>query len=272
MLLLFSKLRLNNINTNVRRNMLVHFKSSSLRYLILLLICCSFRQLAMSQVVKTKSLELSINVRHELHEHSITQYGTFPYLTDLKLAGTSLGADFGYKMQFNKGWYIIPSIGYYKFTIDDIENKSIPPLPWAGTRNSRFIDYRPDSTSLGYSTQKYNYNNLSLGLALGKEFSLNSKYQITTDILYNHLISYSQKYYIGNVTYSSQENYSFGMLATGRLGVKRTFKKLYVGTSLLFPIYKQFRKDKILYDDPNERVYKWFGGYGLSFRFGKYLK
>jgi hypothetical protein len=242
-----------------------------LKYLLLLLICCSFRPLAISQVLKSKSLELSVNLRHELYEHSITQYGTLPYLTDLKLAGTSVGADFGFNMQFKRGWYIIPSLGYYKFTIDDIENKGIPALPW-GTTNSRTIDYRPDSTLLGYSTQKYHYNNLSLGFTLGKEFILNSKYQITTDLLFNYLITYSQKYYIGNVTYSSKQNHAFGNVVTGRLGINRTFKKLYVGTSILLPIYKQFRKDKILLDDPNERVDKWVGGYGLALRIGKYLK
>ncbi len=165
----------------------------------------------------------------------------------------------------------MPSLGYFKFAVDDIVNKSSPASP-LGTRNYRSIDYRPDSTPICYSTQKYHYNNLSLGIALGKQFLINSRFEITTDILFNYLFNYSQKYYIGQVSYSTNTNNAFGYLLTGRLGINRTLNNFYIGTDILLPFYKQFEKDKVLLDNPSEKVDKWFGGYGLSLRIGKYLK
>ncbi len=159
-----------------------------MKWLFLFLIGYSFSTSASSQIFRSKSLELSTLVRHELQGHFITQYGSLPYLTDLKLAGTSIGADLGYKMLFRKSWYIIPSIGYYKFTVDDIINNSIPAYP-LGTRRYRTIDYHPDSTPLGYSTRKYHYNNLSLGIALGKEFIINNKFQVTADMSFNYQLN-----------------------------------------------------------------------------------
>ena len=223
-----------------------------------------------SQILNSKSLELSFHVRHEIQGHFTSQYGTLPYKTDLKLSGTSIGVDFGYKMLFKKNWYIIPSIGYYKFTVDDITNKSTPAAPW-GTTKYRSIDYRPDSTPLGYSTQKYHYNNLSLGIALGKEFKLNRKYQFTAEMCFNYLFNYSQKYSIGQVIYSTSTKHNLGYLVTGRLGINKTFKKICIGTNLLLPVYKQIKKDKVLLDNPADKFDKWFGGYGFSLKVGKLL-
>jgi len=215
-------------------------------------------------------LELTFHVRHEIQGRFISQYGTLPYKTDLKLSGTSIGVDFGYKLLFRKGWYIIPSIGYYKLKADDITNISIPESPF-GTRKYRSIDYRPDSTPIGYSTQKYHYNNLSLGIALGKEIMLNSNYQFTADMSFNYLLNYSQKYSIGQLIYSTNTKKNLGYLVSGRLGINRTFKKFYIGTNLLLPVYKQFKKDKVLLDNPDEKFDKWFAGYGFLLRIGKSL-
>ncbi|HET7118396.1 MAG TPA: hypothetical protein VFI29_18005 [Hanamia sp.] len=223
---------------------------------------------ARSQISKSKSfLELSFHVRNEIQGHFISQYGTLPYKTDLKLSGTSLGVDLGYKMLFRKGWYIIPSIGYYKFEVDDITNKSIPATPF-GTTKYRSIDYRPDSIPIGYSTKKYHYNNLSLGIALGKEFMLNSKCQFTTDISFNYLLNYSQRYSVGQAIYSTNTKKDLGYLVTGRLGANRTFKKIYIGANLLIPVYKEISKDKVLFDNPDEKFDKWFGGYGFLLKIG----
>lgn len=212
-----------------------------------------------------------MQVRHDLQGSYITKFGTVPYLTDLKPYGTSIEADIGYKKLFKKGWFILPSIGYYKFSVDKIINKSISATP-LGTLNNRFSDYHPDSTPVGYLTKKYHYNNLSLGVAVGKGFILNSKYQLITDMAFNYLLNYSQKYAVRQATYSTNVKKEFGYLVTGRIGVDRSFQNFYLGSSLLLPIYKQLKKDITLYENPNEVMKNWFGGYGILFKVGKYFK
>ena len=226
---------------------------------------------ATSQSFGSKSLELSFQLRHEIQGSFITQYGTLPYTTDLKFSGTSIGAELGYKVLLKKSWYLTPSIGYYKFAVDKIVNKSNPSFPF-GTRNYRAIDYHPDSTPFGYSTQKYHYNNLLLGIALGKEFILHANYRFTGDMVFYYLLNYSQKYHVGQVEYFASTKNTLGYLVTGRIGINKDFSKFYIGANFLLPLYKQIKKDKILFDNPNEKFAKWFGGYGFSLKIGKYLK
>jgi hypothetical protein len=106
---------------------------------------------------------------------------------------------------------------------------------------------------------------------LGKELVINSNFHFTSDLLFNYLRDYSQKYYIGQTMYSVNSGNTFGYLLAGRFGINRTLGNFYIGTNILIPVYKQFRKDKVLFDNPKDKAHQWFGGYGLSLRIGRYL-
>lgn len=226
--------------------------------------------LAYSQTFNKQSLELSTQIRQEKQADYITRFGTVSYQNDLKLYGTSIGVDLGYKRVLNGAWFIKPSIGYYRFTVDKITNNRIPARPNDPT-SYRPIDYRPDSLPIGYSTSKYYYNNIAFGLAFGKDFYLNKNLSLTTDLAFTYLTTFSQHYKVGS-GYTTTNNKSLGYLFDYRIGVQKELKKLYLTANLILPLYKEWKQDQVFLENPSNKVDTWFGGYGLALTLGKYIR
>jgi hypothetical protein len=222
-----------------------------------------------SQAVTRQSLELTTQVRREKQAEYTTQFGTVSYQNALQLYGTSVGFDLGYRRTVNE-WFIKPSIGYYRFSVDKIINDRIP-VWFTGTSNYRPIDYRPDSIPFGYSTGKYHYNNIALGLAFGRSFILNKNLSITTDLSFTYLTTFSQHYKVGN-GFTTKNNKSLGFLFDYRIGVQKELKNLVLTTNFILPLYKEWRQDKVFLENPNSKVNRWFDGYGFALTIGKYLR
>lgn len=237
---------------------------------ILLIYLLLFTGFAYGQTLKKQSLELTSQARREKQADYTTQFGTVSYQNALQLYGTSIGFDLGYRRSLNSGWFVKPSIGYYRFTVDKITNNRIPARPIDPTKY-RPIDYRPDSTPLGYSTSKYHYNNIAFGFTFGKAFYLNKNLSLTSDLSFTYLSTFSQHYEVGN-GYTTTNNKSLGYLFDYRIGVQREVKDLFLTTNLILPLYKEWKQDKIFLENPNSKVNTWLGGYGLALTIGKYLR
>ncbi len=231
----------------------------------LLLLSC----FAYSQTSNKQSFELTAQLRREKQADYISQFGTVFYQNAMQLHGTSIGFDLGYKYFFG-GWFIKPSIGYYKFSVDKITNFRIPARPNDPARY-RQIDYRPDSTPFGYSTSKYHYNNIEGRLALGKMFYLDKNLSLTIDLAFTYLTTFSQYYKVGD-GYTTANNKSLGYLVDYRIGMQKDFGKLYLTTNLILPLYKKWKQDQVFLENPNDKVETWFGGYGLALTIGKYVR
>jgi hypothetical protein len=209
-------------------------------------------------------------VRREKQGDYVTQFGTVSYQNALKLCGTSIGFDLGFKEILKNGWFIKPSIGYYRFTVDKITNNRIPARPNDPTEY-RPIDYRPDSTLMGYSTSRYFYNNLALVFTGGKTFYLNKNFWLTTDLAFSYLTTFSQHYEVGK-GYTTSNNKSLGYLFDYRVGVQREFEDLFFKINFILPVYKEWKQDKVFLEEPNSKVETWLGGYGFGVTIGKYLR
>jgi hypothetical protein len=237
----------------------------------LLLFCLLlFTCIVYSQTLKKQSLELTAQIRREMLADYTTQFGTVSYQNALQLYGTSFGFDLGYKRTCKGDWFIKPSIGYHKFTVDKITNNRIPARPNDPSRY-RPIDYRTDSIPIGYSTSKYHYNNIAFGIAFGKAFYLNNNLSLATDFAFTYLTTFSQHYKVRN-GYTTTNNKRLGYLIDYRIGVQREFKNLFLTTNFTLPLYKQWRQDKVFLENPDSKVDTWFGGYGLALTIGKYLR
>ena len=224
--------------------------------------------------VNNSSFELTSQIRRERQAHYTTRYGDVSYQNALKLYGTSIGVDLGFKKPLKNNCFIKPSIGYYKFHIGRIADHEIPSRAYPPSR-FRPIKYRPDSLPLGYSTDKYFYENLSLAIAGGRNLRLHKNLALTTELNFTYLATFSQHY---NITYGSSRDYHtnnkgyFGYLIDYKIGMQKEFGSWYLAFNLIIPVYKEWRKDVVFLEDRNERIHTLVGGCGISLTIGKFVK
>lgn len=224
-----------------------------------------------AQTLNKQSLELNLQLRREKQADYITRFGDVSYQNHLRLYGTNVGAGVGYNI-VNGSLSIKPSIGYYRFSIDKIVNDRIPAWP-LGTSKFRPIDFSPDSTLILYSTSKYHYNNLALGLSFGKAFDLKENLSATTQLAFTCLVSFSQHYWVDGLKkgFTTTNIKSFGYLLDYKIGFRKEYTGMYLTTNFVLPLYKYCKQDKIFLEDPNHGTSTWLGGCGLSIGIGKYL-
>jgi hypothetical protein len=236
---------------------------------ILLLLLLPFNFLANSQKPKSPGIELSFQPRYDKQAAYTTRFGNVSYQNVLQLFGTSIRAGFSYKKPLKNSWFLKPFAGYYRFDIDKITNNRIP-ASQNDPSKFRPINYLPDSLPRGYSTKSYHYNTFAFGLAIGKDFYLDKNYTIIADFDFTYLFTYSQHYETGK-GYTTNVSKGFGYLIDSRIGIKRDFRKIYLASAFVLPIYKEWKKDAVFLENPNENLHNLFGGYGLLLAIGKYL-
>ena len=52
----------------------------------------------------------------------------------------------------------------------------------------------------------------------------------------------------------------------------KEFKTFYLRPAFIIPIYQNLKVDKEFLENPKMNINKWFNGFGLSIKIGKYLK
>jgi hypothetical protein len=237
--------------------------------IILLFYIVLLSQFVFSQGLKKQGLELTGQLRREKQADYTTRFGNTSSQNNLQLYGTSTGFDIGYKRILDANWFVKPSVGFYKFSVDKIINR-IPEF------SNEEVDHRPirpwsDSILLAMSTNNYFYNNLALGIAFGKLFSTGNNWMINTNLGFTYLHSFSQHYDIGK-DFRTTNNRNLGFLFDYKIGVQKEFKNLYLATNIILPVYKKWKLDAVFLENLNDKTDVWFGGYGLSLTIGKFLK
>jgi hypothetical protein len=88
------------------------------------------------------------------------------YSTDyLKMKGESWGIDLNYKYALDNSINLKAGLGYFRYSFNKLENYN----SLFGNSNIRPIDY-PSFNNLGYYTDAYFYNSLSLNIGAEKIF------------------------------------------------------------------------------------------------------
>lgn len=113
-----------------------------------------------------------------------------------------------------------------------------------------------------YYTDHYSYDNIQGIVGVSYKFPLKDNYSFNANFSYNWLNSFRQKY---TPTYGStsrdhsqieHRKYVFGNILTFSFGLKKHWKDKYsLGLNLVFPLYTQWRMDKIFDDDPTKYFY-----------------
>lgn len=217
-----------------------------------------------------KSVEISILARHDRHADYVSNFGGRAYNDTNKLYGISYGINIGFRQPVSKSIFAYFSVGYYRLRIDKI--KGSMPFNAPGIRTARnIINVDDDSTRLGYGTNKYHYNNLSLTIGLSKIFPLkeNLKFEVSAEGIGYY--SFSQGYNLNNYHYSTKNSKPLEFGINTSIGLLKEQNKFYFRPALLIPIYQNLKGDSVFYEDRNMNISKWFNGIGLIIRIGRYL-
>jgi hypothetical protein len=188
------------------------------------------------------------------------------------LYGFSYGINGIVRKNISKSNFFYLGIGYYQLRIDKIRG----PIPFniPGTRTVRNISYRdPEGTDLLYSTSQYHYNDIAFTLGLDKELKLKKdfKFDIAAEVIGYR--TFSQKYRLMNDSkyYTTNNNKPLEFGININAGIVKEYEGFYLRPSIIIPIYQNLKGDKVFYEDPKMNISKWFNGFGLSLKVGKYI-
>jgi hypothetical protein len=211
-----------------------------------------------------KNIEFSLYGQTEKQGDFMSKFGNVASTQYLKLYGKSYGFDFNYKTKIFKKWFAFAGVGYYSHQVDKIRNKT---LPFQIEVTGRLIDYiTTDSVAVGYSTNRYSYDNITFDFGLEKQFQVNNSLIFLANINYLYCYTFSQKYHIpyNNANFITHNNKGFGSFLKLNLGLRKHFNQISAGPGLILPIYKSWKQDAVFREDPDRTIENWFSGIGVS--------
>ncbi len=223
-----------------------------------------------------KGFSLGIFTRFD--DYPLFRYNYNP-TRELKISMNSLmyGISAGYNLPIGKGCMITPELGYSKIIYKDIRTTD----PLFGTSEGRLIEYVPPdpyTPSMSFSTNKYWYNNLFIGVSSQKQFPVSTTTAIQTGLsFYNH-ISYRQVYNIdaaapyGGLYKMNKLLYSRASV-NWKAGIQQKLKSFTIGLELILPLWDIWMKDAVFFEEENGKGYnKFFKGFGAGVRISRKVK
>ena len=219
---------------------------------------------------KSKSLELSLVGRQDIHGKYVSNYAGRAYNDTNKISGLSYGVNLLFRQKIYKSYSIAFGVGYYRLKIDNI--KGSMPFGSPGVRTVRSINYEDGVTNLGYGTTNYYYNNLAATISIDKSFLIKESFSIniSPEVIAYH--TFSQNYQLSKDKHWKTKNskpIEFGVNIN--FGVLKEYKDFYIRPSLIVPVFQNIKGDIVFYEDPKMDISKWFSGIGLSVKIGKYF-
>jgi hypothetical protein len=94
------------------------------------------------------------------------------------MKGQSWGIMANYKIPLSNNFFMKAGGGYYKYTFNHIKKYD----PLFGSNPVRNINYRGESTTFGYVSDKYWYNTISIAVGFDKLFAFKNKFSIVGGI------------------------------------------------------------------------------------------
>lgn len=235
------------------------------------LIICSCSIFSQS---KSRQLEIEPFVRFDKYPeftNAINSIATYK----LSIKGTSWGINTAYKIPFKNSLVFKAGLGYYRYSFTDI----VSAHQSFGVGDRRVIDY-PTQLGITLGTDSYWYNTISMSIGIEKYFELNKDFIIIGGLSARNYFTFSQQYHMpydnsfipqpelqiqNNYKTFKKENFGFG----GELnaGIIKKFGPVYIGPSIIIPVYDSWRKDSIFPTENNsESRKKWFRGIGTSIK------
>ena len=143
----------------------------------------------------------------------------------------------------------------------------------------RVIDY-PSQLSITLGTDSYWYNTISMGLGVEEKIDLNNDFIVIARLSVSNYLTFSQRYHIPYYNsfipqpefqiknnYKKFKNENFGFGGELNIGVVKKIESLYIGPSIIIPLYDMWRQDSIFPTEINsESRNKWFRGIGTSIK------
>jgi hypothetical protein len=172
---------------------------------------------------------------------------------DLSIKGKSWGINTAYKIPIKSSFLFKAGLGYYRYSFTDIVSSHQS----FGKSDSRVIDY-PTQLGITLGTDRYWYNTLSMSLGVEKLFEVNKDFIIIGGLAARNYFTISQRYHLpfdnsfipqpelqiqNNYQTSKKENFGFG--GELNLGILKKIGKLYIGPSLIIPVYDSWKQDSI---------------------------
>ncbi len=193
---------------------------------------------------------------------------TYDHIISIK--GVSWGMDVGYRMNVFRNIYIKPFVGFYRFSFNKIDNYN---ELFNTHAKARHITSPPGPVFWTYSTDRYFYKCVNIGLSAENEFVKEKYLSFSGGLLINNYLTFSQKYFltenpnqIENPRKRSRTDF-WGF----RLDVFAKFSipvnKFLVGPVVSLPVYTMWKTDsEFPYESNSDTRTKWIkgGGMGIS--------
>lgn len=232
----------------------------------LLLVClCFTNSIFLFAQKRNKEIEINPYVRFDKFPQFSYNYGG-RYTTDfLKMTGNSYGLHLSYKYGLKKHFFLKAGLGYLKYKFDNLNNTN----SLTGKSHARPIDF-VSPLLIGYSTNKYHYNNIMMSTGIDKEFALNKGFKISASFDLTAYYTYSQYYHLTFKTFDGNQNFNknnatlFGFSGTISTGITKQLNNLQIGPAIILPIFDSWRNDTVFLEDDKKGKNKWLNGVGVG--------
>jgi hypothetical protein len=249
-------------------------KHQNQMYKLLLTYAFSFL-LFLASAQKKKAIELSMFGRYDQHADYVTNYSGRTQVDTMQLYGKSYGVSLNYRYDWGRGFFMVFGVGYYRLGVDKINTTQ---HPFQGISHYRPINYIDRSSiyqsSWLYSTPAYHYNNISLSISAEKSFSLDKKLSLDISGGFSKFYTFSQGYKVPPVDemFPNWTKKWLGSSVNVGIGLCKSIKDIYINPEIILPVYQHINGDKVLGENPEIQIEKWFRGGGLAIKVCKYLK
>ena len=212
---------------------------------------------------KSDQIEIKPFIRTDSYPEFSYNYAGRVSTDNLKMKGKNWGITLNYKHSLKNNFNLNGGLGYYNYSFDKLENINTQ----FGKSETRPIKY-PSLTNLGYYTDAYHYNSISLNIGIEKFIYLKKDLLLITGIEFSNYFTFSQFYHIsyqGTPVYKNKVNRLFGHSLCLNISLLKQVGKIQIGPVIVLPVFDSWKKDNVFQGEVNsEYRNKWLNGIGLG--------
>lgn len=216
--------------------------------------------------------EISVTTYVRMDKYPAFTYASGPTVSySVQMKGISPGLYIDYTKSFSKHFHATARLGYYRSTVNKIEQRSNTGITSAS---------RPTNLQLlpgvffGFSSDRYAYNNICVGAGAGKDFLLKENIQVRAGVFINQYITSSQSYHIDydhpdnqvENPYKNTKTKYAGFDAGLQCSIIKNIGRCRFGPAILLPLYSLWKTDAVFaYETNTGSRSKWLHTVGAGF-------
>ncbi len=227
-------------------------------FISLTLVICNFNACCQ----KKSSFELCPFYRFDWYPEFAYNYQGRASTDNLKMSGQCFGIDANYRLPISKNYGLITGIGYNRLSFSNMTNTNSQ----FGKSNARPLKV-PSLNNLGYYTDRYSYNNISIAFGLNRSHKINHSLSLNTGITFKNWFTLSQNYHLTYQDVQVFKNKKITTIAQSaefNISMLKQYNKFRIGPRLILPVFTNLKKDDIFRETNGGFTSKWFSGLGLS--------